>query len=65
MARKCNGIGCNSAWDCDNCRQTGDCEKTVICDECGAESYEDYWYVNEQDLCTDCAEKIYKRSVED
>lgn len=64
MSRSCNGKGCNGAWDCDNCHQTGDCEKAVICDDCGAECYEDYWEIDGQDLCSDCAENNYKRSVD-
>lgn len=60
----CNGKGCNGAWDCDNCRQTEDCEKKVICNECGSEIYDDYWEINEEDLCCDCAENNFKRSVD-
>lgn len=64
MSRSCNGKGCNGVGDCDNCRQTGNCEKVVICDDCGAECYEGYWEIDGQDLCGDCAENNYKRSVD-
>lgn len=64
MSRSCNGKGCNGAWDCDNCHQTGDCEKAVICDDCGNDCGEEYWEIDGQDLCGDCAENNYKRSVD-
>lgn len=63
MSKSCNGIGCNGAWDCDNCRQT-DCEKSVICDDCGNDCGDNYWEIEGQDLCIGCAEKNYKRSVD-
>lgn len=63
MSRQCNGKGCCDAWDCDNCHQAGDCDMKVICDNCGAECYEDYWEIEGQDLCFECAEQNYKRSI--
>lgn len=64
MSRSCSGKGCNGAWDCDNCHQTGDCEKTVTCDDCGNDCGEDYWEIDGQELCCDCAENNYKRSID-
>lgn len=63
MSKQCNGKGCNGAWDCDNCRQTGDCEKTVICDDCGYEMTEEYYSVDGSDLCSDCLADRYRQYI--
>ena len=63
MSKHCNGKGCNGAWDCDNCRQT-DCEKTVICDDCGYEMTEEYYSMDGSDLCSDCLADRYRQSIE-
>lgn len=59
----CNGVGCHGAWDCDSCRNRDFCDKYVLCDQCNNECYEDYWQIGGLDLCPECAESMYKRSV--
>lgn len=62
MSKICNGIGCNGAWDCDNCHQT-DCEKSVVCDDCGAEMYDEYYSDNDSCLCADCLADRYRQYI--
>ena len=61
--RSCNCMGGNGSFDCDNCRNTGDCEKTVVCDICGNEVYDDFYEINDSDICEDCLD-CYRRSVD-
>lgn len=60
----CNGAGCGSAWNCDKCIMADGCEKSVTCDLCGNDCGEEYWEIDGLDLCCDCAESDYKRSVD-
>lgn len=62
MSKQCNGKGCNGAWDCDNCRQT-DCEKAVVCDDCGAELYDEFFEIDGDDLCMDCLCDRYREVI--
>lgn len=62
MSRQCNGKGCSSAWDCDNCHQMN-CEKLVICDDCGLEMYDEYFSVDDSCLCEDCLLDRYRQQI--
>lgn len=64
MSRQCNGKGCNGAFDCDNCRQTEECNKTVICDDCGEELFDEYFEVDGSDLCENCILDRYRCSID-
>ena len=63
MAISCNCKGGNGALDCDNCRQTGDCDKVITCDICGNECYEYYYDVDGNEVCEDCIHN-YRRSID-
>lgn len=63
MSKFCNGKGCFSAWDCDNCHNSGECVKSVECDICGEECDENYYDINGNDYCRDCMENLFQRSV--
>lgn len=65
MSRQCNGKGCCGAWDCDNCHQTNECDKHVICDECGAELYEEFYEVDGDELRLDCLKDHCKQTIGD
>lgn len=56
MAWHCNGIE-----DCDLCRKghNKDCEEWIECDECKNEITEDYFTVDDKDLCLDCIQELY------
>lgn len=62
MAKSCNGIGCNGAWDCDNCRQTHDCDQRVTCDLCDGDCGDTWYEIDGDDICEDCLNNEYKRS---
>lgn len=64
MSKNCNGKGCNGALDCDNCRQTNECNIQVFCDICGEEIYEDYYDIDGDDVCEECLNDKYRRSVD-
>ena len=62
---RCNGIGCSSAWNCDECRQTGPCEKKVVCDVCGKELCEGEMFFDTpwEHLCEECMTEEYGRTI--
>lgn len=60
MALRCNGKGCYSAWDCDNCTQN-ECEKYVECDICGSDCVEEYYEIDGNDYCEDCMKENFRR----
>lgn len=64
--RTCNGIGCNGAWDCDNCRRPVLCEKKLFCDSCGEQIYSDetYFEIDGEELCEDCMYNEYGKKVD-
>lgn len=64
MSKSCNGKGCNGALDCDNCRQTNGCNITVTCDRCSEPIYEKYYEIDGEDICPDCLDELYERSVD-
>lgn len=63
MSKSCNGIGCNGALDCDNCRQTNGCDIRIYCDYCSEEIYETYYHIDGEDICEDCLKELYEREV--
>lgn len=61
MASKCNGCG-----DCDECPKgiiNGGCSEWVECDECGCTIDGDYFHINDDDICLECAERLYGRNA--
>ncbi len=63
MSRQCNGKGCRIAWDCDCCYQINGCNKHIVCDECGAELYDDFYEVEGDDLCLECLISRYRQTI--
>ena len=65
MALRCNGIGCGEPWNCDECRQTGDCNRQVICDVCGAVLCEGdtFFDIDGEHQCEECLRQGYERTV--
>lgn len=60
--KHCNARGC-SPWDCDNCRTSRECDKTVICDICGGECDEYYYRIDGDDYCIDCLNDEFREQI--
>lgn len=60
--KTCKAKGCG-VWDCDNCHNTLECNNAVICDVCNTVLTDEYYSVENVDLCEDCLKERFRELI--